>query len=151
MKEVPCRSTVKQRLGSWVKAHPSGHTDLDVDWGIDEFPEDQTKDKARSILTRKFKKAKVKHWIIEYKWTDRKAFREFKHWYWFKLMYSKHWQQFQGKRYQSLLGAQDSFKAGIIARKYFDAYNGKEWRIRNLQTGEIHYWNSIDNTQKQTA
>lgn len=98
-------------------------------------------------------KKKTKDWVVEYKWKSLEEFNKYPK-SWFRSdTYSEDWRPLQyGNKFhtqKSALQSIDQFmkvakayhKLDIMRGFYNDKF-GKDYRIRNLKTGEIYEYNS---------
>lgn len=98
-------------------------------------------------------KKKSKDWVVEYKWKSIEDFNKYPKTWFRSDTYSEEWRPIQfGNKFITLKSAIQSIDQFMkVARAYhksdlmsgfYDDKFGKDYRVRNLKTGEIHPYNS---------
>lgn len=120
------RKMSNDRLHEWSKTNAP-----------DEHPEPMLLDKASPAAVKKSRARKKKVWHIEWQWQNINMFKLYHHKAWKTGDFSDKWQaQLFGGKFVTLADAENSFKT-LKPTQYFDRFSGRNWRIRNIETGEI--------------
>jgi hypothetical protein len=123
MKDRISRKMQHDRLHEWNKTHHP-----------DEFPESSFMDKAVPNSDHKSTKSKKKVWWLEFQWKSEKDFNIYKKDWWFFLtekVYNEEWRKNTfGNKFVRLQDLENSFRT-------MNQIEGRNWRGRNTETGEI--------------
>jgi len=95
------------------------------------------------------KRKKEKNWVIEYKWISRVDFEKYPKGWMSKKEYTDEWTEDSwNSKFRTSSGAKDHILSQI-RHEYASPYlQGREWRTRNIISGEIINFDNILNHYK---
>lgn len=139
-----------QELDKWID-------EFDGDWvlqfsdpvHIDDEIESHVLDKKKS-LPKKGKIKERKLWVLEYKWQSKHDFNtRAKSWSTRNEEYSEDWIiSGWGDTFKKPKHAEDSIKHQLRNKFWINMIEGRFWRVRNKETGEIVEFTNIENYYK---
>lgn len=112
-------------------------------------PKDFYKDRKEKDTPKPRKEGKPsKPWLMEYKWKSEKDYNTCAKSIFFKREYDDQWHNGGWHRYKSAKGVEDSLKKDIRSTFLARYLQGRYWRARNEETGEIIEFNNLEDYYK---
>lgn len=97
----------------------------------------------------KHKKNKQKNWIIEYIWLSRKDFEKYPKGWISIREYTEDWTpEAWNSKFKTSSGARDHILSQLRTDYFLPYLQGREWRTRNIISGEIINFDNILNYYK---